>query len=156
MFLKSQNSSQLVGKTEKKMKFRFFENEPKKEARRIHVGKVRNFTDGDVVLTLLDPKFKYSMAFALSDTMVLKTGCPGGVDLSKAIEYEQSSGYTPLFELKKNGSEYLYRVFAHCNEFVVQKFKLESQIGLATKCFESKKQVATYRIGDEENRCITI
>lgn len=90
------------------------------------MGKIRNFSDGDVVLTLLDPKYKYSRVFALSDTLILKTGTAGGVDLSKAIEYEQSSGYTPLFELKKAGSDYLYKVFAHCNEFVVQKFKLET------------------------------
>ena len=52
------------------------------------MGKIRNFTDGDVVLTLLDPKYKYSRVFALSDTLILKTGTAGGVDLSKAIEYE--------------------------------------------------------------------
>ena len=109
----------MVGKTEKKMKLTFFNIEPKLEARIIHVGRVRNFSDGDVVLSLLDPKFKYSMAFGLSDTIVLKAGCPGGADLSKAIQFEQTSGYTPLFELKKAGSEYMYKVFAQCNEFVI-------------------------------------
>ena len=79
----------------------------------IHVGKIRNYTDRDVVLTLLDPKYKYSMAFTLSDTLNLKAGCPSGVDLTKAIQYEQSSGYTPLFELKKQGSEYMYKVYGH-------------------------------------------
>lgn len=120
------------------------------------MGKVRNYTDADVILTLLNPEYKYSMAFKLSDTLVIKAGCRSGVDLSKAIEYEQTSGYTPLFTLAKAGSEYHYKVFAHCTEFVIQKFKTETKTGLATIGLETTKQVATYRIGDEHNRCINI
>lgn len=157
-FIQNQNKSDMVGKNQNSNidKLSMLDTAPKKEAKKIHVGKVRNFTDRDVILTLLDPKYKYSMAFALKDEIVLPAGVAGGVDLSKAIQYELSTGYTPLFKLQKAGCDYHYVVYAHCAEFVIQKFKVETQIGLATIGMETKSQVATYRIGDADNRCITI
>ena len=115
------------------------DNKPRQKGTIISVGKVRNFTDRDIILTLLDPKYKYSMVFSLSDSIVLKAGNPIGIDLSKAIQYEQSSGYTPLFEIKKLGSEYQYKVYAHMSEYVIFKFKVETQIVQATTGLESRK-----------------
>lgn len=132
------------------------DKQPRQKGTTIHVGKVRNFTDRDVILTLMDPKYKYSMAFQFSDSITLRAGEPSGIDLSKAIRYEQSSGYTPLFELKKIGSEYQYKVYGHLTNFVVLKFKVETQIGQATTGLESRNQVARYMIGDADNRCINI
>ena len=77
----------MVGKNQNSNidKLSMLDTAPKKEGKLIHVGKVRNFTDRDVVLTLLEPKYKYSMVFKMKDEIVLKAGVPGGVDLSKAI-----------------------------------------------------------------------
>ena len=61
------------------------DNKPRQKGTVISVGKVRNFTDRDVILTLLDPKYKYSMVFSLSDSIVQKAGNPIGIDLAKAI-----------------------------------------------------------------------
>ena len=127
-FIDNQNQTNLVGKQQNNYidKLSTLDKQSLPKGNMIHVGKIRNYTDRDVILTLLDPKYKYSMAFTLSDTLVLKAGCPSGVDLTKAIQYEQTSGYTPLFELKKQGSEYMYKVYGHMSHFLVMKFKVET------------------------------
>lgn len=158
-FIQNQNQSNAVGKTQNSYvdKLSMLDKQPRQKGSIIHVGKIRNYTECDVVLTLLDPKYKYNTTFTFSDQLILKAGCSFGVDLSKAVTFEQSSGYTPLFQLKKYGSEYMYKIYAHMSSFVVFKFKVKTNIGQATTGNDDmERQVARYIIGDENNRCINI
>ena len=63
--LKSQNNTAQVGKTQDvQVKVRDkFKIAPKQKPKNIHVGKVRNLSDRHVLLTLLNPKFKYNLTF---------------------------------------------------------------------------------------------
>ena len=64
-FIQNQNQSHLVGKTENSYvdKLSMLDNKPRQRGMTMAVGKVRNFTESDVVITLLDSKYKYNMLF---------------------------------------------------------------------------------------------
>lgn len=79
----------------------------------LHVGKVRNFTDRDVVLTILDERFMGGDLFANSDQIIVKKDSPSGIDLSKDVRYFKSPYLRMLFGLHKEDSIYKYIVFSH-------------------------------------------
>ena len=62
---------------------------------------MRNFTDKDVVLTVLDDKFRNGALFKGSDQIVVKRNSPVGIDLSNDIKYFQGAYYKMLFGLHK-------------------------------------------------------
>lgn len=65
----------------------------------LKVGTIRNFTERDVVLTVLDDQFRKGDLFKTSDQIVIKRDFPVGIDLSNYICYYKSPFYKMLFGL---------------------------------------------------------
>ena len=65
-----------------------------------------------------------------SDQILIKKDEPVGIDFSLDICYLKSPFYQKLFSLHSEESEYKYVVFAFDSQFFVQKFRLDSNIGV--------------------------
>ena len=76
-----------------------------------------------------------------------------GKDLSKYLKWSYSEELQPIFEIKKHGSEFRYKVFSKGYQFVIEKIRTVTKKNAKGEILlEEDHPVNFSQFGDKNNR----